>query len=177
MPKVACIDLERGSALYGDRYDFHRIESNNLDDLRRIISFLASKNHQYETLLIDPLTIIWELYQAPYDEFSPAVWSHIKQQYKKFLDFLLDLDMHVVCTARSKAKYKPGVFMAYEGETFDADRSTEYVFDTIIKFYRSDEDKFYYFCSKDRTGKIPPGRQERKQGDIVNRLLRERVKK
>lgn len=170
-PSVACIDLERGSALYGDRFQFHRVESNNLDDLRGIVTFLKSGNHQYQTLLIDPITIVWELFQHQYKEFNPQIWNAIKKQYKNFMNALVDLDLHVIATARQKTKYKPGNFMQYDGETFDSDKSSVYLFDTVIQLYRDEQDRFFGFCSKDRSGRLPSGRFEVSPGLIARKLL------
>ncbi|GEM_PF-3149272 len=97
--------------------------------------------HDRETLVFDPITLLWEQIQFDQslkaetkgrDDFSWKDHGEMKRDYKTFLNRLLQLPMHVVITARH----------AYErdkdsgkvvGEKMDAERSTIYAFDLAFQ--------------------------------------------
>ena len=155
-PRAIIFDLEKGSDLYGDDFSFDVFRPSSLDEVYKGLAHLRTCGDKYRTLIIDPVSIIWEWLQAGIekDEIGPKDWSNIKTLYKRLLYALIDLDMHVIVTARSKTRYRQGAFMVAAGETFDSDKSTDYVFDIVMQL-KVEDGRQVALCHKDRTGHFP----------------------
>ncbi len=173
LPAPVIIDLERGTNLYGDAHDFHVLNANTADDVANAVRYLKENSHDFETLVIDPITVYWEALQRKWSDIflkrnkgsrghkfeffdlQPRDWMTIKAELKEFLRLVLSLNMHIVATARQKVQYADGGFMKPIGETFDGEKSLPYMFDTVLQLFRDPDGQFMGKCHKDRTGRLP----------------------
>lgn len=174
-PKPAIIDLERGSELYGDQFDFDVLPATKADEVASTIDWLLSNNHDYRSLIIDPVTVYWESLQKKWSDIflrrnkggkgfkfefydlQPRDWNTIKGELKDFVRKLLALDMNVIVTARAKALYEEGTFMKQIGETFDGEKTLPYLFDIVLQQWKTEDGKYMAKALKDRTNKLPRG--------------------
>lgn len=158
-PKPCVIDTERGSLLYADKYDFDVKDANRWQELLQALDALEKGGHEYQTLVIDSLTIFWQDLVDVQIEYvknrrgneilSPGDWGQIKRRWKSFLNRLVDLPMHVVLVMREKDEYttetdtRTGEEKSKKtGEHLpDAEKSTGYVFDFILHLVTEENKK------------------------------------
>ena len=177
-PRPAVIDLEGGTDLYGDSFDFEVLQVTTADEVMAAINTLLTSRHEYQTLVIDPITIYWEALQRKWSgiylqrnkgakghkfefyDFQPRDWMTIKAELRELLAKLVRLDLNVVVTARQKPQYADGGFMRVIGDTFDCEKTTPYVFDTVIRMHRDEKGRFLGLCQKDRSNRMPRGEFE-----------------
>jgi len=189
-PKPAVIDLEGGTEHYGEDFQFDVLKATTADEITRAVDWLRTSEHEYRTLVIDPITLYWDALQQKwsdifmrrnkgskghrldYYDLQPRDWMRIKAEHKELIRKLIGLDMNVIVTARQKAQYADSGFMRVIGETFDGEKSLPYLFDTILRFYRDDKGRFMAENLKDRTGRLPQGTFE-----ISYQVLEERLGK
>lgn len=176
-PSPVVIDLEGGTELYGESFDFSVLPATDADEVTAAVDWLARNKHGYRTLIIDPITIYWEMlqkkwsdiflnrnkagkgYKHEFYEMQVKDWNTVKAEYKDFLRSLIILDMNVILIAREKTKYAEGSTMRAIGETFDAEKSTHYIFDTTLRLSVNGEGKHLGLTLKDRSNKLPPKKQ------------------
>jgi len=173
-PSPAVIDLEGGTDHYSDRSDFFRLATSSATEAVESIDWLLTEPHEYRTLIIDPITVLWESVQAYWNEvflkrnkakrnfrhefisWDFQDWATCKANWKEILRKLMALDMHVVAVARQKLLYpeegKGGSPVAVP----DAEKSLPYYFDVELHLERLAE-KYTATVRKDRTNKLPPG--------------------
>ena len=174
-PKPVVIDMEGSADLYGKAFAFSVFRCTEADDAEAAVDWLANNPHEYETLIIDPVTIYWDALQKKWNEifmrqnvgskgfkneyydFQVRDWMTIKAEFKEFLRKLIGLDMNVVVTARAKTKYKEGSFMVAAGDTFDGEKSLPYTFDTVVFLFINKDGTRMAWAEKDRTNKLPQG--------------------
>ena len=172
-PRPVVIDMEGSSDLYGDTFKYDVKRTTSPDEVMAAVQWLHTNKHEYCTLVIDPITIYWEALQQKWSDIfllrkegtkahkhefydtQPKDWMTIKSEFKELLRKLVSLDMNVILTARQKTQYADGDFMRAIGDTFDGEKSLPYVFDTIVRMYRSKDDKYLCNCLKDRSNKLP----------------------
>lgn len=172
-PRPVVIDCERGTELYGDHFDFDVKNTTDPDEIEKSVKWLMTNDHEYRTLIIDPVTIYWESlqkkwsdimlrrnkkssgYKHEFYDLQVKDWMQIKSAFKALMRDLINLDMNVIVTAREKTKYKEGSFMVAIGDTFDGEKSLPYLFDTIVHMYVSENGNFMGKCMKDRSNKLP----------------------
>lgn len=171
-PSPAVIDLEGGTDHYSDRSDFFRLCTSSATEAVEAIDWLLTEPHEYRTLIIDPITVLWESVQAYWNEvflkrnktkrnfrhefiqWDFQDWATTKANWKEILRKLMALDMHVVAVARQKLHYpeegKGGTPMAVP----DAEKSLPYYFDVELHLERV-ADKYTATVRKDRTNQLP----------------------
>ncbi len=172
-PKPVMIDLEGGSVLYRASRKFEVMDATTADEVMEAVNFLLAGNHDYRTLIIDPITIYWQALQAKYSEiflrrnkgskgyrfefydFQPKDWLTIKAELKMLVRKLIALDMNVIVTAHQKTKYKEGEMMVSAGETFDAEKGLPFMFDVIVQLYVDEKGRHFGKTIKDRSEKLP----------------------
>lgn len=161
-PKPCVIDLEQGTVMYGEKAEFDVFSATSFKEIRSALAFLSQNPGRYETLIIDPITVAWEMTQTEWTEvfhlrnkksaghkvefytLQPGDWGLIKSDWKDFIRDLLALPMHVVLISREKAQYADGAYMVKTGVTFDSEKSLEYYFDLVVrteKNYRAKVEK------------------------------------
>jgi hypothetical protein len=174
-PGAAVIDLEGGTELYGDDFEFVVLPATTFDGVMMAVGWLLTNPHSYRTLVIDPITVLWEELQKKwsdiflvrnkssrgfkhdYYDFQPRDWQAIKAEFKDLIRKLIALDMNVIVTARQKPQYADNLFMRVIGETFEGETSLPYLFDVVVQMYRDEEGQFLGRCLKDRSNKLPQG--------------------
>jgi hypothetical protein len=139
------VDAEEGAKM--SKY-VENINANNgvlfstrkFNDLAQELMALSSVEHPYETLVIDPITTI-------YDDLVEEERERIKKEgrrakiseeyqvantrFKKMVWLLLDLPMNVIITAHAKKEY--GEAMNVIGTTFDGYKKFGFMFDVVIE--------------------------------------------
>jgi RecA/RadA recombinase len=147
-PKVYLIDTERGSE--NDQYV--NILRNNggvvfqtcdFDELIIEVKSLLTENHEYKTLVIDPLT---NLYNDLLEKSEKAVGSDFGRHYacankkmKHLMNLLIRLDMNVLVTAHAKNEY--GQNLSVLGSTFDCYKKIDYLMDLVFEIQKRGQER------------------------------------
>jgi len=178
-PKPCVIDMENGAEPYeGDpAFPFARFAAETPEQVDEALAFLQEGRHEFETLVIDPITVYWEALQAKWNqifllrnknragykhefyELGGREWSTIKSEWKSFTRRLSMLGMNVVAIARIKPLYASGGNMQVIGDIYDCEKSTKYLFDTAIKLtgFDFEANTIQGECLRDRYRRIPQG--------------------
>jgi len=163
-PKVYLIDTERGAE--NDRYvkllekgGGVIFQTTDFDELLGQVKALLTEQHDYKTLVIDPLTI---LYNDLLDKSAMKNGTDFGRHYneankhiKQLLALLLRLDMNVIITSHSKKEY--GNNMAVIGETFDCYKKLDYLFDLVFEIQKRGKDNRVALIKKTRIESFPDG--------------------
>lgn len=173
-PGVVMLDFDGGFKLYGDLFSFDVKECFSLEDLEEAIAFLATGNHNYQTLVIDPISVLCDMHITKWNdvfmEYNPSSsghksayydltqrdWAQIKNDFKRIIRLITSLDMNIVATGREKAKYeKSGREVREVGVTFDAEKKLPHAFDCVIQIlFDPIKDTRKAVVFKDRAGLI-----------------------
>jgi DNA polymerase III delta prime subunit len=172
-PRPYLIDTEKGAE--NDQYvkmlnaaGGAYFGTNDPDDMIREVLSLLSEKHDYRTLIIDPLTVIYnDLLDKAADEVGTDFGKHkgpADRKIKHLLGLLLRLDMNVIITSHAKtrwertkdAKGKDTVVEA--GMTFDCYGRLDYLFDLVFEITKR---------GKERVGTVRKSRIETfPEGDV-----------
>jgi hypothetical protein len=119
--KTAVIDTERGSAsLYSDSFEFDTLELQPPFSPERFIEAIkAAEGAGYDNLIIDSATHEWDgsggcleinemLAQSKFRGNTWSAWSETTPRHRAFIDAMLQSNMHVIITARSKTETVQG---------------------------------------------------------------------
>lgn len=127
--------------------------TTDFDELMAEVKTLLTIKHDYKTLIIDSLTI---LYNDLLDKAERDVGSEFGRHYneankkmKRLLNLLFRLDMNVIITSHSKNEY--GANLSVLGQTFDCYKKLDYLFDLVFEVQ---------LRGKDRVGLIKKSRIE-----------------
>src|SRR5579863_603827 len=162
-PKPYLIDTEKGS----ENEQYVKLinksggavfKTSDFDELMKEVKALLVEKHDYKTLIIDPLTI---LYNDLLDksaikngtEFGRH-YSEANKQVKHLLNLLLRLDMNVIITSHSKNEY--GTNMSVLGQTFDCYKKLDYIFDLVFEIQKRGKDRVA-LIKKSRIEAFPDG--------------------
>ncbi len=148
-PRPYLIDTERGSE--NSQY-VELLNKNNgaywfttdPDDLIKEVASLLSEKHDYRTLIIDPLTVIYnDLLDKGIDQAGGTDFGRHKipadRKIKRLINLLLRLDMNVIITSHAKpnwvrAKDASGKeTVVQQGSTFDCYGKLDYLFDLVLE--------------------------------------------
>ena len=153
-PAPYLIDTERGAE--NDQY-LELIEKNNgvvfqtsdFDEMIKEIKTLLTVAHPYKTLIIDPLTIVYNdlldkaaSYLSKDGQDGTAFGRHYNlanKHMKHLLSLLLRLDMNVIITAHAKNEY--GSKLEIVGQTFDCYKKLDYLFDLVFRIEKFGKDR------------------------------------
>jgi hypothetical protein len=166
--KVAVIDTEHGSAsLYSDLLDFDSLElTPPYSPERYVAAIQAAEKAGYDVLIIDSTTHEWsgsggcleineQTAQAKYRGNTWSAWNETTPRHRKFIDSMLQCNMHIIATGRSKTETsqedsgngkKKVVKLGMKTEQRDG---FEYEFTCVLDIVH---DNHYAVASKDRTG-------------------------
>jgi hypothetical protein len=148
MPRPYLIDTEKGAE--NDQYvqalkkvDGLYWHTTDPDELIDEIRNLISEKHAYATVIIDPLTIIYnDLLDKAADEVGTDFGRHkgpADRKIKHLLQLLLRLDMNVVITSHSKPKWvrakdsRGRDTVCEDGQTYDCYTRLDYLFDLVFE--------------------------------------------
>jgi len=146
MPRPYIIDCERGTVHYGDVIKERGgavLHTTSMDEVIEEVRVLASTDHDYRTLVIDPFT---PLYDTELEVGESKVGSDFGRHYgyaqkgcKRLYNLCSQLDMNVIFTAHNKRQY--GDQMKVIGDTFDGWKKLDFLFDLV------------FFLERDATGR------------------------
>lgn len=149
-PRPYLIDTERGAEndqyvklldAAGGAYFF----TTDPDELIEEIISLLKEKHEYKTLIIDPLTVIYnDLLDKAADKVGTDFGKHkgpADRKIKHLLTLLLRLDMNVIITSHAKPKWVRGIkdgkeTVIEEGNTFDCYGRLDYLFDLVFEIQK-----------------------------------------
>ncbi|HEY2811778.1 MAG TPA: AAA family ATPase [Rhabdochlamydiaceae bacterium] len=162
-PRPYFVDTERG--IENDQYvrllqknGGAVFQTSDFDELMNEVKSLLTEKHEYKTLVIDPLTT---LYNDLLDksaikngtEFGRH-YSEANKQIKHLLNLLLRLDMNVIITSHAKNEY--GQNMSVIGSTFDCYKKLDYLFDLVFEIQKRGKDRIG-IVKKSRIEAFPDG--------------------
>jgi hypothetical protein len=125
---------EKGGAIFSTTDFFELIEE---------VKSLLTTKHDYKTLIIDPLTV---LYNTLLEQAEKKVGSEFGRHYgeanksvKHLLNLLLRLDMNVIITSHAKNEYGQGMIVL--GQTFDCYKKLDYLFDIVFEIQKRGKER------------------------------------
>lgn len=152
-PNCYVIDTEKGTDFYGNtiaKSGGAVFQSNNPDEIKAEIKELLTTQHNYKTLVIDPVTNLYNGIQekwarifekhtrengkadvADIQDFGFRFWGRVKSEFKAIQRMLLAIDMNIIVTAHQKDQYGPN--MQKVGVTFDSMRGEDYLYDLVFR--------------------------------------------
>lgn len=149
-PKPYLIDTEKG---YEHQQYLDKIKQNggsifhttDFEELLAEVRALTTEKHEYKTLIIDPLTVIYNNLvekcatdrMTPKDPDGTAFGGHYiasNRKMKQLINLLIKVDMNVIITSHSKTLY--GQNMSVIGETFDCFKKLDYLFDLVFEIQK-----------------------------------------
>ncbi len=160
-PKPYLIDTEKGST--NDQY-VRMLEKNggvvfhtsDFDELMQEVKALLTEKHEYKTLIIDPLTTLYnDLLDKSALKNGTDFGKHYSEANKKMkhlLNLLVRLDMNVIITSHAKNEY--GNNMAVLGQTFDCYKKLDYLFDLVFEVQKRGKERIG-FIKKTRIETFP----------------------
>lgn len=164
-PSPYLIDTERGAE--NDQYvellsrnNGAIFQSSDFEDVYKEISALVYEKHDYKTLIIDPVTVI---YNKLLEDSALKVGDQFGRHYgaankrmQSLFNLLLRLDMNIIVTAHTKNEY--GENLQVLDKTFDGWKKLDYLFDLVFDLRFKDKNRFA-IVKKSRMGAFPIGEQ------------------
>lgn len=166
--RIACIDTEKGSAsLYEHIVDFDVLElAAPYTPEAYIAAIREADKAGYDVLIVDSTTHEWngpggvlelleDIAKAKYRGNTWSAWSELTPRHRAFIDAMLQSNMHIIATGRSKTETaqqegnngkKSVVKLGMKTEQRDG---FEYEFTVVLDIIH---DGHYAVASKDRTG-------------------------
>lgn len=147
-PNPYLIDTERGAehSQYKDLLDAQNgviFQTDSFDELLVEVKALLFTNHDYKTLIIDPITPIWaNILEQSEKEVGVGYNKHFGQANKKIkilISLLYKLDMNVIITAHAKDVYEKNGGVV--GQTYDAYKKLDYIFDLGLEIKKDKNSK------------------------------------
>jgi hypothetical protein len=143
-PAPYVIDTERGSenSQYLKLIKKNKgalFQSSDFSEIVAEIRALLTEKHDYKTLVIDPLTTVYNnlldgASKNAKGEDNTGFGRHYQEankQLKHLLNLLLRLDMNVIITAHAKNEY--GANLNILGTTYDCYKKLDYLFDLVLE--------------------------------------------
>lgn len=174
-PAPYLIDTEKGSE--NDQYiklleksGGVIFQTSDFNEVMQEIRALMAEKHSYKTLIIDPMTILYNdlldkcssKRKTQQDPDGTAYGGHAKlaeAKMKELINLLYQLDMNVIITSHQKNEYSMnGKEMTLVGQTFDCFKKMDYLFDLVIEVQKR---------GKDRVGLIKKSRIENFKEDTT----------
>jgi len=150
-PNSYIIDCEKGA----ENYDKLITASNSVlfqtTDIHEVIQevkSLLTEQHDYRTLVIDPITTIYNDLLEKCEAQVGTEWGRhygaANKTMKRLANLIMALDMNVVITAHAKKEYQnaaTGNALAVAGQTFDGWKQLDYWFDLVVELSRGKNDR------------------------------------
>jgi len=157
-PNAYIIDTERGTNNYNEiinKSNSAVLQTLLPDEIKAELKELLTTKHEYRTLIIDPITQVYNAVQEKWtkifekhskttkeseiQDFGMRYWSKIKSEFKSIQRMLLALDMNVIVIAHQKDVY--GTNFSKIGTTFDSMRGDDYFFDLIFQVIKKGDQR------------------------------------
>ncbi len=147
-PKVYMIDTERGAENTSyvkllEKNGGVIFQTSDFDELMKEVKSLLTEKHEYKTLVIDPLTTLYnDLLDKSAIKNGTEFGKHYSDANKKIkhlLSLLLRLDMNVIITSHAKNEY--GQNMSVLGQTYDCYKKLDYLFDLVFEIQKRGKDR------------------------------------
>lgn len=162
-PKPYIIDTEKG--IEQDQYvelidkvGGAVFQTSDFDELMKEVLALLTSEHPYKTLVIDPLTILYnDLLDKSALKNGTDFGRHYSEANKKIghlLRLLTRLDMNVIITSHAKNEYGQG--MVVLGQTFDCYKKLDYLFDLVFEIQKRGKERVG-IVRKTRIKEFPDG--------------------
>lgn len=163
-PNSYDIDCEHGTETYSAELlasgsaVFH---TTALPEIIQEVRGLLTEQHDYRTLIIDPITI-------PFDDLLDQAAAEVGEDFgrhhgranremKRLARLILQLDMNVVVTAHAKPVYGPNLTLL--GQTFDGWKRLEYLFDLVVELKRDAKGRRIARVAKSRIPSFKEGEE------------------
>jgi DNA-binding transcriptional regulator YdaS (Cro superfamily) len=173
-PRPYVIDCEGGTAQKQyvakiEEQDGLLFKTTDFDELIAEVRTLLTVEHPYKTLVIDPLTILYndllvksaaqlkaasKEKDATGEEFGRH-YSLANRRMAHLLALLSRLDMNVVIIAQAKKEYSDN--MKVVGVTFDCYKKLDYLFDLVLELQRRGRNERVAIVKKTRIEEFPDG--------------------
>ncbi len=181
-PRVALIDTEGGADLYGGRFDFDVLRTKSFGDILEAVEAVkADHGRTWQTLVIDPISVVWQVLQDAGQQAAEARamrygraaddvlltqrdWGLIKRRLYSAMTELVNLPVNVILTAHLRDMLETrrdsrGQEVAVKvGERPDAEKKTGYWPDVIIRLV-VDKGEHVGIIEKDRSGLFKVGQR------------------
>lgn len=157
-PNSFIIDTEKGTDFYAkliNQQNSAVFQSNNVDDIKGQIKELLTTKHEFTTLIIDPMTQIYNGIQEKWTrifekyatsdkekevgDFGMRYWGKVKGEMKALQRLIMQLDMNVIITSHQKDVYGPG--FSKMGVTFDSMKGEDYLYDLVFHIVKKGNDR------------------------------------
>lgn len=164
-PRPYLIDTERGAE--NNQYTQALIDRGGLifqtsdfSELITEIKSLLSEKHEYKTLIIDPMTTVYnDLLDKSAAKLSRQSagkdgtehgrhYGEAAKHMRHLLNLLMRLDMNVIMTSHAKNEYGEGLKVI--GSTFDCYRKLDYLFDLVFEVQDRGSDEIIGIVKKTR---------------------------
>ncbi len=158
LPKPVVLDMEHGSDAYADRFEFDVLHTISTSEVKQAVEWLSGNRGQYQTVIIDPITVWWEALQTvryeigerkavaakrPADnvDLAFADWNKMKLAWNGACAKLVNAGYHLVAIARQADLYEgEGLNLKKVGVKPAADKGAPYWFDTVVRVeFRGDD--------------------------------------
>lgn len=110
----------------------------DFDEMVNEVRELLTTNHEYKTLVIDSLTLLYnDLLEKAERKVGTEFGRHYgeaNKRMKQLLNLLFRLDMNVIITSHSKNEY--GANLSVLGQTFDCYKKLDYLFDLVFEIQK-----------------------------------------
>lgn len=110
----------------------------DFDEMVNEVRELLTTNHEYKTLVIDSLTLLYnDLLEKAERKVGTEFGRHYgeaNKRMKQLLNLLFRLDMNVIITSHSKNEY--GQNLSVLGQTFDCYKKLDYLFDLVFEIQK-----------------------------------------
>lgn len=155
-PNAYIIDTEKGTDFYSKtiaKSGSVVLQTNNPDEIREELQQLLTTKHPYKTLIIDPITQVYNATQEKWgrifekytdntknkelQDFGPRFWGRVKSDFKSVQRLMMALDMNVIITSHQKDIYGAG--MTKVGVGPDTMKGDEYIFDLVFELRKVGE--------------------------------------
>lgn len=141
-------------------------QTTDFEELINEVTTLLTVQHEYKTLIIDPLTIVYnDLLDKSAEKHGTEFGRHYNdanKRIKHLLNLLLRLDMNVIITSHAKVEYQNVIGpdgkpkMVADGQTFDCYKKLDYLFDLVFEVQKRG-DKRIGIVRKSRIESFPDG--------------------
>lgn len=171
MPAPYLIDTERGAT--NDQYVKTLQDAGgsyfftaDFDDMLAEVTSLMSEPHNYKTVIIDPLTVVYndlldksaKSLATKEDPSGTSFGRHkgaADRKMKHLLNLLVRIDMNVIITSHAKMQWGDG--MVKLGNTFDCYSKLDYLFDLVFEVQKRGKGNRVGVVKKTRHVGFPEG--------------------